>query len=185
MLKPRANGHDILAKNSQHCWELLRPFARNLKFEQFQTLRSNSQQHATTCNRVSKRTKYVPSDKTRLLVFFLSLPSVCISDETLPLVFDSLLLGVWISDSTLLPVFDILPLYVKIWDKTLLLVFKISLQKKNWKPYKLILAWAVAFCSCLSFCDRFVFFSTSKKTSIVSSWAFGEITRLSLVLGRH
>ena len=109
MLKPRAKGHDILAKNSQHCWELFRPFARNLKFEQFQTLRSNSQQHATTCNRVCKKTKHVTSDKTllpvfqmllasdwvlddsRLLVFFLSLPSVCISDETLPLVFNILL----------------------------------------------------------------------------------------------
>ena len=149
MLKPRANGHNILAKNSQHCWELLRPFARNLKFEQFQTLRSNSQQHATTCNRVCKRTKHVTSDKTllpvfqmllasdwvlddsRLFVFFLSLPSVCISDETLPLVFDILLLGVWKSDKTLLPVFDISPLCVKIWDKTLLIVFKISLQKKK------------------------------------------------------
>ena len=132
MLKPRANGHDILAKNSQHCWELLRPFARNFKFEQFQTLRSNSQQHATTCNRVCKQTKHVTSDKTllpvfqmllasdwvlddsRLFVFFLSSPSVCISDETLPLVFDILLLGVWISDKTLLPVFDILPLCVKV-----------------------------------------------------------------------
>ena len=46
-LKPRVNGHNIVGNNSQHCWELLRPFARSEKFEQFQTLHNNPQQHAT------------------------------------------------------------------------------------------------------------------------------------------
>ena len=35
--------------NSQQCWELLRPFSRSSTFDQFQTLRNNSQQHATGC----------------------------------------------------------------------------------------------------------------------------------------
>ena len=87
MLKPRANGHDILAKNSQHCWELLRPFARNLKIEQFQTVRSNSQQHATTCNRVCKRTKHVTSDKTLLPVFQMLLASDWVLDDSRLFVF--------------------------------------------------------------------------------------------------
>ena len=38
-----------LCKRTQHCWELLRPFAHSLKFDRFQTLRNNSQQHATGC----------------------------------------------------------------------------------------------------------------------------------------
>ena len=36
------------------CWELL-----GEKFDQFQTLCNNSQQHPTTCNRVCKRTQHV------------------------------------------------------------------------------------------------------------------------------
>ena len=36
------------------CWELLAQ-----KFDWFQTLRNNSQQHATTCNRVCKRTQHL------------------------------------------------------------------------------------------------------------------------------
>ena len=39
------------------CWELLAK-----KFDRFQTLRNNSQQHATTCNRVCKRTQHVTSN---------------------------------------------------------------------------------------------------------------------------
>ena len=40
------------------CWELLAQ-----KFDRFQTLCSNSQQHATTCNRGCKRTQHVTSNK--------------------------------------------------------------------------------------------------------------------------
>ena len=36
------------------CWELLAE-----KFDRFQTLRNNTQQHPTTCNRVCKRTQHV------------------------------------------------------------------------------------------------------------------------------
>ena len=36
-------------KRTEHCWELLRPFAHSLRFGGFQTLRNNSQQHATGC----------------------------------------------------------------------------------------------------------------------------------------
>ena len=39
------------------CWELLAE-----KFDRFQTLRNNTQQHPTTCNRVSKRTQHVTSN---------------------------------------------------------------------------------------------------------------------------
>ena len=39
-------------KKQKKCWELQ-------KFERFQTLRNISQQHATTCNRVCKRTQHV------------------------------------------------------------------------------------------------------------------------------
>ena len=41
---------------------LLGLFAHSLKFDRFQTLRSNSQQYATRCNRVSKRTQHVTSN---------------------------------------------------------------------------------------------------------------------------
>ena len=49
----------LWANNSQHCWELLRPFVRSFKFDRFQTLGNNTQQHSTTCNRVYKRTQHV------------------------------------------------------------------------------------------------------------------------------
>ena len=39
------------------CWELLAE-----KFYRFQTLRNNTQQHPTTCNRVCKRTQHVTSN---------------------------------------------------------------------------------------------------------------------------
>ena len=39
------------------CWELLAE-----KFNRFQTLRNNTQQHPTTCNRVCKRMQYVTSN---------------------------------------------------------------------------------------------------------------------------
>ena len=39
------------------CWELLAE-----KFDWFQTLRNNTQQHPTTCNRVCKRTQHVTSN---------------------------------------------------------------------------------------------------------------------------
>ena len=39
------------------CWELLAE-----KFDQFQTLPNNTQQHPTTCNRVCKRTQHVTSN---------------------------------------------------------------------------------------------------------------------------
>ena len=39
------------------CWELLAK-----KFDRFQTLRNNTQQHPTTCNRVCKRTQHVTSN---------------------------------------------------------------------------------------------------------------------------
>ena len=42
----------------QQCWEVLAQ-----KFDRFQTLRNNSQQHATTCNRVCKRTQHLTSNK--------------------------------------------------------------------------------------------------------------------------
>ena len=42
--------------------DLLRPFAQSWKFDRFQTLRNNSQQHATTCNRVCKQTQHVTSN---------------------------------------------------------------------------------------------------------------------------
>ena len=39
------------------CWELLAE-----EFDRFQTLRNNTQQHPTTCNRVCKRTQHVTSN---------------------------------------------------------------------------------------------------------------------------
>ena len=39
------------------CWELLAE-----EFDQFQTLRNNTQKHTTTCNRVCKRTQHVTSN---------------------------------------------------------------------------------------------------------------------------
>ena len=42
------------------CWELL-----GEEFDQFQTLRNNTQQHPTTCNRVCKRTQQVTPNNVR------------------------------------------------------------------------------------------------------------------------
>ena len=44
-------------REQKKCWELLAE-----KFERFQTLRNNTQQHPTTCNRVCKRTQHVTSN---------------------------------------------------------------------------------------------------------------------------
>ena len=57
--KSCANGSNIVAlrfgdHGTKKCWELLAE-----KFDRFQTLRNNTQQHPTTCNRVCKRTKHV------------------------------------------------------------------------------------------------------------------------------
>ena len=41
----------------KECWELLAE-----KFDRFQTLRNNTQQYPTTCNRVCKRTQHVTSN---------------------------------------------------------------------------------------------------------------------------
>ena len=47
----------------QHCWELLRPFARVAKtFTGFNLCVTKSQQHATTYNRVCKYTQHVTSN---------------------------------------------------------------------------------------------------------------------------
>ena len=57
--KSCANGSNIIALRfgDQKCWELLAE-----KFDRFQTLRNNTQQHPTTCNRVCKRTQNVTSN---------------------------------------------------------------------------------------------------------------------------
>ena len=57
--KSCANGSNLLRYASaiteqKKCWELLAE-----KFDWFQTLRNNTQQHPTTCNRVRKRTQHV------------------------------------------------------------------------------------------------------------------------------
>ena len=54
-LKLRANGRN---DSQQSCLRL----HGAKKFDRFQTLRNNSQQHATTCNRVCKRTQHVSSN---------------------------------------------------------------------------------------------------------------------------
>ena len=41
---------------------MLRPFARGEKVDRFQTLRNNTQQHPTTCNRMCTRTQHVTSN---------------------------------------------------------------------------------------------------------------------------
>ena len=58
-VKPRANGRNIVC---QQLPTMLRPFVRSLKFDRFQALRKTFQQHATTCNRVYKRTQHVTSN---------------------------------------------------------------------------------------------------------------------------
>ena len=44
----------------QHCWKSWKLLAE--KFDRFQTLRNNTQQHPATCNRVCKRTQHVRSN---------------------------------------------------------------------------------------------------------------------------
>ena len=63
--KSCANGSNIVAlRFGDHgTKEMLELLAE--KFDRFQTLRSNSQQHATTCNRVCKRTQHVTSNNVR------------------------------------------------------------------------------------------------------------------------
>ena len=46
------------------CWQFLAQM-----FDRFQSLRNNSQQHATSCNRVCKRTQHVTSNATMLRPF--------------------------------------------------------------------------------------------------------------------
>ena len=60
--KSCANGPTLLRYASaiteqKKCWELLAE-----KLDRFQTLRNNTQQHPTTCNRVCKRTQHVTSN---------------------------------------------------------------------------------------------------------------------------
>ena len=72
VLKREKNGHnrrltsdDLQDYNSKpsaiaeqkKCWELLAE-----KFDRFQTLRNNTQQQPTTCNRVCKRAQHVTSN---------------------------------------------------------------------------------------------------------------------------
>ena len=47
-------------REQRKCWELLAE-----KFDRFQTLRNNTQQHPTTCNKVWKRTQHVTSNMLR------------------------------------------------------------------------------------------------------------------------
>ena len=60
------------------CWELLAE-----KFDRFQTLRNNTQQHPITCNRECKRTQHVTSNNvgscwpTMLRPFARGLTSLC------------------------------------------------------------------------------------------------------------
>ena len=60
--KSGANGPTLLRyalaiTEQKKCWELLAE-----KLDRFQTLRNNTQQHPTTCNRVCKRTQPVTSN---------------------------------------------------------------------------------------------------------------------------
>ena len=57
ILAPKAT-----CKLAQQLPTMLRPLARGEKFDRFQTLRYNTQQHPTTCNRVCKRTQHVTSN---------------------------------------------------------------------------------------------------------------------------
>ena len=49
-------GYASAITEQKKCWKLLAE-----KFDRFQTLRNNTQQHPTTCNRVCKRTQHVTS----------------------------------------------------------------------------------------------------------------------------
>ena len=54
---PTLLGYASAITEQKKCWELLAE-----KFDWFQTLRNNTQQHPTTCNRVCKRTQHVTSN---------------------------------------------------------------------------------------------------------------------------
>ena len=49
--------YGLAITEQKKCWELLAE-----KFDRFQTLRNNTQQHPTACNRVCKRTQHVTSN---------------------------------------------------------------------------------------------------------------------------
>ena len=61
--KSWANSYASVITEQKNCWELL-----TQNFDRFQTLCNNSQQHATACNRVCKRTRHVE----RLSIMFTS-----------------------------------------------------------------------------------------------------------------
>ena len=50
--------HASAITEQKKCWD----FLLGEKFDRFQTLRNNTQQHPTTCNRVCKRTQHVTSN---------------------------------------------------------------------------------------------------------------------------
>ena len=52
------------------CWQFLAQMC-----DRFQSLRNNSQQHATSCNRVCKRTQHVTSNNVASICTGLNLPS--------------------------------------------------------------------------------------------------------------
>ena len=52
------------------CWQFLAQM-----FDRFQSLRNNSQQHATSCNRVGKRTQHVTSNNVASICTGLNLSS--------------------------------------------------------------------------------------------------------------
>ena len=54
---------DATTPNVRSCWPtMFLPFARDYKFDRFQTSRNNSQLHTATCNRVCKQTQHVTSN---------------------------------------------------------------------------------------------------------------------------
>ena len=56
-------GTTLLANNSQHTlFGVVVSVCHSEKFDQFQTLHNNSQQHATTCNYVCIQTQHVTSN---------------------------------------------------------------------------------------------------------------------------
>ena len=54
----------LVIKEQKKCWELLAQ-----TFDPLPALRNNSQQHATTCNRMCKRTQHVTSNIVKFLEF--------------------------------------------------------------------------------------------------------------------
>ena len=61
-IKLRANGLNIVGQQLPTMLGVVASVARRLKFSLFQTLGSNSQQHATTCSRECKRTQHITSN---------------------------------------------------------------------------------------------------------------------------